>query len=396
MEYMKRTIPYGKHFIDEDDIKAVENVLRYKNLTQGDEVSLFEKDISDYVGSKYAVAFSSWTAGLHAACSVIGITNNDSVITSPITFVATSNSVLYCGGNPIFSDISNDSINICPDNLESLIKKNPNVKAIIPVHFAGVSCDMEKIKIIADKYNLFVIEDAAHALGGKHNDGSQIGSCKFSDMAGFSFHPVKSIAAGEGGMITTNNEELYRKLLRFRSHGINKLDDKFIKSEDANTNGIRNPWYYEMQELGYNYRITDIQCALGISQLNKINKFLNRRKLLANRYDKAFENLKNCTPLQKGLRNKSSNHLYILKINFKKIKKTKAQLMKQFFKSGIVTQVHYIPVFVHPYYKKKYKNKKKYLNSINFYNSALSIPLFYDLSDKEQRYVINKVKKFIG
>ncbi len=396
MEYMKRTIPYGKHFIDEDDIKAVENVLRHKNLTQGDEVSLFEKDISKYVGSKYAVAFSSWTAGLHAACSVIGITNNDSVITSPITFVATSNSVLYCGGNPIFSDISNDSINICPDNLESLIKKNPNVKAIIPVHFAGVSCDMEKIKIIADKYNLFVIEDAAHALGGKHNDGSQIGSCKFSDMAGFSFHPVKSIAAGEGGMITTNNEELYRKLLRFRSHGINKLDDKFIKSEDANTNGTRNPWYYEMQELGYNYRITDIQCALGRSQLKKLSKFIERRKDLVKNYDKAFKNLNNINLIQQDYRELSSHHLYVVRINFNKIKISRAEFMTKLRDKGIITQVHYIPVNLHPYYQKLGYDKNLNPNSLNYYSECLSIPIYYSLNYEEQTRVIKSIKKLIN
>ncbi len=393
---MEKIIPYGKHYIDEKDIKAVENVLKFKNLTQGEEVLLFEEAISNYVGSKYAVAFSSWTAGLHAACAVIGISKNDSVITSPITFVATSNSVIYCGGNPVFSDINKDSINICPNELENTVKKNPNIKAIIPVHFAGLSCDMEKIKIIADKYNLFIIEDAAHALGGKHHDGSNIGSCKFSDMAGFSFHPVKSIAAGEGGMITTNNENLYRKLLRFRSHGINKLDDKFIHRNDANTNGINNPWYYEMQELGYNYRITDIQCALGRSQLKKLPKFIRKRKELVNRYDKAFKGMDNLTLIQQDFRNISSHHIYVLKINFDRIKISRAEFMTKLREDGIITQVHYIPIHLHPYYQKLGYDKNLYPNSLNYYKECLSIPIYYSLNYEEQNKVIKSIKKLIN
>ncbi len=384
-------IPYGKHHIDKEDIKSVVRVLKSKNLTQGPFVDLFEKKIAKFVGAKYCVAVSSCSAGLHLAAIVSKLNKKKKLLTSPITFVSTANSSSFSGGNVVFADVEESTANLSVKSLTKEIKKN-KIQAIAPVHFGGLPCDMKKIKKIANKARAFVFEDAAHSFGAKYKNNKRVGSCCFSDMTVFSFHPVKSIAAGEGGAITTNNKNIYEKLKVLRNHGLEKNNRNFsIKNSKA-----IGPWYYEMQQLGYNYRITDIQCALGISQLNKINKFLNRRKLLANRYDKAFKNLKNCTPLQQGLRNKSSNHLYILKINFKKIKKTKAKLMKQFLKSGIVTQVHYIPVFIHPYYKNKYKNKKKYLNSINFYNSALSIPLFYDLSDKEQRYVIKKVKKLIG
>lgn len=389
-------IPYGKHFIDEDDIKAVESVLRSKNLTQGDEIPLFENAIAKNVGSKYAVAFSSWTAGLHAACVVSGISSEDSVITSPITFVASSNSVLYCGAKPIFSDIDKDSINICPKKLEDTIKSNPKVKAIIPVHFAGLSCDMKKIKILADKYNLTIIEDAAHALGARHMDGSKIGSCKFSDMTGFSFHPVKSIAAGEGGMITTNCKDTYRKLIRFRSHGINKLDDVLFSSKNAYTNKIKNPWYYEMQELGYNYRITDIQCALGRSQLNKLSKFIEKRRQLVQVYDKAFEGLKNITLVQNEYREISSHHIYVLRINFNKINISRAEFMNRLRDEGIITQVHYIPVTSHPYYQRLGFNTNLYPNSLNYYNECLSIPLYFSLENKDQQKVIKSIKSLLN
>ncbi len=393
---MSKIIPYGKHYIDEKDIKAVEEVLRYKNLTQGDEVDSFEKEVAKFVGAKYAVAMSSWTAGLHMANLALGIRKGDKVVTSPITFVATSNSVIYCGAEPIFSDIDCDTITICPKKLEQTIKKNPKIKAIIPVHYGGVSCDMESISLLADKYNLSIIEDAAHALGAKHSDGSMVGSCKYSDMTGFSFHPVKSIAAGEGGMITTNSYSLYKSLLRLISHGINKLDDSFINKEASNTNGKINPWYYEMQELGFNYRITDIQCALGKSQLKKLTKFIKRRKELVNQYDIAFKTFKNIEPIQTKNRNQSSHHLYVIRINFEKLNISRALLMSELRKKGIITQVHYIPVTSQPYYQKNGYNSLTYSESLNFYNEALSIPLYYSLTNKDQELVIEILKNLVG
>lgn len=396
MKNPNKIIPYGKHYIDDDDIKAVEEVLRYKNLTQGKEVENFEKAIAKFVGAKYAVAISSWTSGLHLANLVLEVKKGDKVVTSPITFVATPNSVIYCGATPVFSDIDSSTINICPKQLENTIIENPSIKVIIPVHFAGLSCDMESINKIAKKYNLFVIEDAAHALGAKHHDGSMVGSCKYSDMTGFSFHPVKSIAAGEGGMITTNDYSLYKRLLRLRSHGINKLDDDFININQSKTKGISNPWYYEMQDLGFNYRITDIQCALGLSQLKKLNQFINRRRELVEKYDKFFKGFNNLEPAQNNGREISSHHLYVIRINFNKIKYTRASLMNKLKDHGILCQVHYIPVTSQPYYSLKGYNTEHYTESQNFYNQALSIPLYFSLTDQDQEEVIKVFKKLIG
>ena len=393
---MSKYIPYGKHYIDEDDIKSVVEVLKYKNLTQGKEVDSFEKEVAKYVGAKYAVAMSSWTAGLHLANIALGIKKGDKVITSPITFVASSNSVIYCGAQPIFTDVDSDTINICPEKLEETIKNNSNIKAIIPVHYGGVPCDMESISFIAKKYNISIIEDAAHALGAKYSDGSKVGSCKFSIMTGFSFHPVKSIAAGEGGMITTNNEKIYKKLIRLRSHGINKLDDSFVNIQQSKSNGLLNPWYYEMQELGYNYRITDFQSALGKSQLKKLNLFINRRNDLVKRYDMAFSEIKYLNTIQNEFRANSSHHLYVVKINFKKIKMSRAELMIKLREFGIITQVHYIPVTHHPFYKKLGYNSQNLTNSLNFYDMCLTLPLYYSLKDNEQDYIIEKLLKLIG
>jgi UDP-4-amino-4,6-dideoxy-N-acetyl-beta-L-altrosamine transaminase len=392
---MSKIIPYGKHYIDEDDINSVIEVLKYKNLTQGDEVESFEKEVAKYVGAKYAVAISSWTSGLHLANLAIGVKEGDKVITSPITFVASSNAVIYCGGEPIFSDIEVNTINICPKKLEQTIKENSNIKAIIPVHYGGLPCDMQSISLIAKKYNLSIIEDAAHALGAKYSDGSMVGSCKFSCMTGFSFHPVKSIAAGEGGMITTNDEKIYKKLIRLRSHGINKLDDDFIDSKQSKSNGLTNPWYYEMQDLGYNYRITDFQCALGKSQLKKLDLFIERRKALVKRYDMAFTNHKYLTTIQNDYRALSSHHLYVIRINFEKINITRAQLMHRLREHGILTQVHYIPITHHPFYKKMGYNSDDYLNSLTFYNECLTLPLYYSLKDDDQDFIIERINQII-
>ena len=393
---MSKIIPYGKHYIDDDDIKSVVEVLKHKNLTQGDEIYSFEKELAKYVGAKYAVAMSSWTAGLHLANLALSINQGDKVVTSPITFVATSNSVVYCGGEPIFSDIDSSTINICPEKLEETVKNNSNIKAIIPVHYGGVPCDINSISLIAKKYNLFIIEDAAHSLGAKYSDGSMVGSCKFSDMTGFSFHPVKSIAAGEGGMITTNNEDIYKRLVRLRSHGINKLDDSFVNIDKSRTGEFSNPWYYEMQDLGYNYRITDFQCALGKSQLKKLNLFIKRRVDLVKRYDNAFSKVSNIDIIQKDYRSQSSHHLYVVKINFKKINITRAEFMLKLREYGIITQVHYIPVINHPFYQKLGYKSDNLMNSLNFYDECLTLPLYYSLKDDEQDYIIEKIYQIIG
>ncbi len=388
-------IPYGKHYIDQEDINAVIKVLKSDNLTQGPLISSFEKEISKYVGSKYSVAVSSCTAGLHLASIVSKMNKGKVLLTSPITFASTANSSLFCGGETIFADIDESTINISIDNIKNVILKN-KIHAIAPVHFGGLPCNMKKIKEIGDKVGAIIYEDAAHAFGAVYTDGSRVGSCKYSDMAVFSFHPVKSIATGEGGVITTNDKKIYDKLIRLRNHGLEKKKENFILKKNAFTNDLSNPWYYEMQELGYNYRITDIQCALGLSQLKKIDKFIKRRKDLAKKYDLAFENLQNCKPIQKNMRDPSSNHLYILKIDFQKLGKTRANLMNEFKRAEIITQVHYIPVIAHPYFQKKNYKKNNFPNTFDYYNSALSIPLFYDLTDKQQLYVIAQVKRLIG
>ena len=265
-------IPYGRQSLDEADIQAVVQVLKSDYLTTGPMVAEFERRVAEYVGAKYAVAVSNGTAALHVACLAAGIKAGDEVITSPITFAASANCVLYCGGKPVFADIDEESYNISPEEIEKKI--TGNTRAIIPVHYTGQPCDMEEIHRIARKHHLLVIEDAAHALGAEYK-GQKIGS--LSDMTCFSFHPVKPITTGEGGMITTNDEELYKKLLLFRSHGITR-EEEFLSENQGG-------WYYEQVELGYNYRITDIGCALGNSQLDKLDGFVERRREIAGGYD---------------------------------------------------------------------------------------------------------------
>lgn len=394
---MDNIIPYGKHYIDQDDIDSVVDILRNHNLTQGNAVDAFEKAIAEFVGAKYAVAMSSWTAGLHMACLAADVTKNHNVITSPLTFVASANAAIYCNAKPIFADIDAETLNISPANIENILKiKNNNVKAIIPVHFAGLPCDMESISKLATKNKSMIIEDAAHALGARYEDGSMVGCCKYSDMTGFSFHPVKSIAAGEGGMITTNNKEIYNRLLRIRSHGINKYGDNLVNKKMAYTNQYLNPWYYEMQELGYNYRITDIQCALGRSQLKKLPNFIKKRTELAKIYDDAFASLNNVALVHSQFRKNSSHHLYILRINYDACKISRAELMLKLREEKIYTQVHYMPVTSHPFYQKLGYSSSDFKETEKYYEEAISIPLYYSLTYNEQKKVINLITKLLS
>lgn len=397
----KKLIPYGKHYLDEEDIQAVVEVLRNGALTQGPKVAEFEKVIAEYTGVKYAVAVSSGTAALHLACIAAEIGNGDKVVTTPNTFVASANCVLYQGGIPEFVDIDAKTLNIDIQLLADKCKKTPDIKAIIPVHFAGFPCEMESIKSIANGIEAVIIEDASHALGATYSDGSRVGNCLYSDMTVFSFHPVKGIASGEGGMVTTNNEELYQKLLRFRSHGICKgnfdlpgvshLDNQLLKPECGVENGELKMWYYEMQDLGFNYRITDIQSALAISQMNKIEKFIEKRRNLVQRYDNFFKLNENLCCTQLNGREQSSHHIYVVQIDFGKNSISRHEMMKQLFDKGIGTQVHYIPVPMHPYYEKLGYKIADFPVTENFYNKALSIPLYYQLSEEEQNNVIDSI-----
>ena len=333
---------------------------------------------------------------MHLAALAGGVGPGISIVTSPITFVASANAARYCGGEVLFADIDSETINMSPDALRDVLLKNSNVKAIIPVHFAGLPCDMMAIKNLADDAGAIVIEDAAHALGATYSNGKRVGCCENSLMTIFSFHPVKAIAAGEGGMITTNDEATYRKLIRSRSHGINKLDDPLQVEAEAFTDGEQNPWYYEMQELGFHYRITDIQCALAFSQLSKLDSFISRRRDLVKNYDLAFSKMKSCRPAQTTGRDQSGHHLYILRIDFKQIALTRGQVMKKLREYGIGSQVHYIPVPSQPYYRQLGFRPEDYPKAQMYYEQALSIPLFFDLSDNQQNQVIQAIKEVVG
>lgn len=373
-----RYIPYGKHYIDSDDIKEVMKVLRSDWITQGPKIEEFEEKLTRYCGAKYAVAVSSGTAALHIACLTAGIKKGDEIITSPITFIASANCVLYCGGKPVFSDVQEDTINIDPEKIQENITKR--TKAIIPVHFAGYPCDLKEIYKIAKRHRLILIEDAAHALGAEYK-GTKVGSCKYSDMTVFSFHPVKHITTGEGGAVTTNDKNLYTRLLNLRNHGIYK------------SNGLqkqKGPWFYEMGHLGYNYRITDFQCALGISQLKKLDTFLKKRTQIAQGYNRAFERYRDLLkpPIYSNKDKKHAWHLYILRLNLENFKKKRRYIFEKLRSHGLGVQVHYIPVYTHPFYQENgYKNLR--CNSAEkYYKECISLPIFPDLKKAEIKYII--------
>lgn len=365
-------IPYGKQSIDEDDINAVLSVLRSDFLTTGPKIHEFEEIVRKYVGAKYAVAISNGTAALHAACFAAGIKAGDEVITTPITFAASANCAFYLGAKPVFADIKKDTYNIDSEDIKRKI--TDKTKAVIPVHYTGQPCEMDEIYKIAKEYNLVVIEDAAHALGADYK-GKKIGG--ISDMTTFSFHPVKHITTGEGGMIVTNNQEFYKKLQLFRSHGITR-DENLMHKSDGD-------WYYEQLALGYNYRITDLQCALGITQMKKLDKFITRRKELVNRYNNAFKEMKEIiTPFQqKGCNN--SWHLYVIQV------KERKKVFDYLRSSGIGVNVHYIPVYQHPYYQEHGYSDTKCENAEQLYQHIISLPLYPELKNEEQDYVIEQV-----
>ena len=386
-----RHIAYGRHFIDDEDINAVLNVLRGNNLTQGDRVPAFEDALASRVGARYAVAVCNGTAALHLACMAAGVGEGGAIVTTPNTFVASANCARFTGASVHLADIEDESLNLDPDLADSVCRRIGNVQALIPVHFAGLPCDMERVVKVARSYGSAVIEDASHALGAAYADGSAVGNCRYSDMTTFSFHPVKMITTGEGGMITTNDETLYRKLLRLRSHGINKLDDPLLSPVNAFDEGEVNAWYYEMQELGFNYRLTDMQAALGLSQLNKLDDFIDRRRMLARRYDAHWHEHALIRPTQTGTRGRSSLHLYPVRIDFEQLGMTRHCFMRALAEKGIITQTHYIPVHFHPYYERLGVSSEVLTIAEHYYREALTLPLYYSLSDEEQSYVIETI-----
>ena len=362
-------LSYGKQWIDDDDIRAVVETMRSAFLTQGPKLEEFEERICEYTGAKYCIAVASGMAALHIAVASLQIEKHKEGITSPNTFVASSNCMIYNGVKPIFADIDSKTYCIDPEKIKEKITEN--TRLIIPVHFAGQPCEMKSIFKIAKKNNIFVIEDAAHAIGSKHEDGSKVGSCKYSDLTIFSFHPVKTITAGEGGVITTDNKELYERLLLLRNHGITKS---------------------EMRILGYNYRLSDIHASLGISQLKKLDKFVERRREIVKKYNEAFISVDwLAIPYEKpGVY--SAFHLYVLQIDFDKIGKPRREVMEELKSRNIGTQVHYIPVHTQPYYQENYGYKRGDCPiAEDYYEKALSIPLYPRMINDDVDYVIKSI-----
>ena len=367
---MMNFIPYGKQSIDEDDINSVVEVLKSDFLTTGPKIKEFEDELCKYTNAKYCVAVANGTAALHLA-SLVLLNKGDKVITTPNSFVATSNSILYVEAKPIFVDIQEDG-NIDLDLCEEELKKDSSIKAIYVVHFSGNPVNQKKLKYLKESYNIKILEDCAHSLGASFGN-IKAGSCENSDCSILSFHPVKHITTGEGGAVTTNSKEIYEKLLELRAHGIKRLPD-FA------------PWYYEMHSLGFNYRITDMQAALGISQLKKLDSFVKRRKEIALRYDEAFLN-SIVKPLY-SFTNNSSYHLYVVKVDFSKLNISKVELFNKMREKNIGLQLHYIPINKQPYYKSLgYGNEDTPIMN-KYYDECFSLPMYSSLSNEEQEYVI--------
>ncbi len=371
-------IPYSRQWIDDDDINEVTKVLKADFITRGLKTPEFEERLAEFCGAKYCVVFNSGTSALHGAYFVLGLAKGDEFITSPNTFVATSNTGLYLGAKPVFVDVEKDTGNIDVSKIEESI--TGKTKLIAPVHYSGHPADLEKIHGIAQKNNTFVIEDACHALGAEYK-GQKIGSCKYSDMTIFSFHPVKHIATGEGGAVLTNSADYRERLRMFRSHGVTK--SKFIDEPHGS-------WYYEMQFLGYNFRITDIQAALGISQMKKIDLFVKRRRQIAENYNEAFkDNPYFDLPAEKDYA-RSSYHLYPLRLK-DKYKHNKSDIFSNLRERGLGIQVHYMPVYLHPYYRSLGYKKGLCPLAEDFYQREISIPLYPAMKDDDVKKVVNEI-----
>lgn len=377
-------IYYGHQHITEKDIQAVEKVLRSNYLTQGPVIESFEKKVANYCGAKYAVAVTNATSALHIACKAAGLGEGDVLWTSPITFTASANCGRYCGADVDFVDIDDKTYNMSVaelrHKLETAVQKP---KVVIPVHLAGQSCDMEAIKALADECNFKIIEDASHATGADYKN-TKVGSCCYSDMTVFSFHPVKIVTTGEGGMVLTNNKDLYEKLKLYRSHGI-------TRDADLMTQGADGPWYYQQIELGFNYRMTDLQAALGCSQMDSLDEFVARRRYLVKRYNEKLKELPLRTPYQDEATNPSW-HIYIIRVDFTKVTLSKKEIFARMRDRGIALNLHYIPVHTQPYYQNLGFKKGDFPVSERYYEEAITLPLYYDLTDEQQDQIIQALK----
>ena len=378
-------IPYGHQHIEQEDIDAVIEALKSDWLTQGPAVSTFEKKISDYCGAQNAVAVCNATAALHLAYLVLELGPGDILWTTPNTFVATANAALHCGATVDFVDIDEKTYNMCPLALADKLKEAASIgklpKIVVPVHFAGQSCEMESIKQLADQYNFRIIEDASHAIGGCYKK-FPIGNCKYSDITIFSFHPVKIITTGEGGIATTNDIELAHKMQILRSHGI-------VRHENDNSQSHGN-WYYQQIYLGFNYRITDIQCALGISQLNRIDQFVNRRNVLAERYHACLSSLPFILPTVIP-NNYSAYHLYVIQIDSKETNITRQMVFDHLRAVNIGVNVHYIPIHLQPYYRQFGFREGDFPIAEHYYQQTLTLPLYYSLMESCQDFIVEQL-----
>ncbi len=380
-------IPYGKQNITEEDVNAVVKALTSDFLTQGPEIASFEKAFAEYIGCKYAVAVSNGTAALHLCALALGVNKDSRVITSPITFAASANCVRYCDGEVYFADIDPETYLLDIKKVRALLENHPKgyFQGIIPVDFAGNAVNLEAFRKLANEFNCWIIEDACHAPGGYFIDSKGTkqfcGNSNFADLAIFSFHPVKHIACGEGGMVTTNDEALYNKLIKLRTHGITK-DSNLMHQNDGG-------WYYEMQELGYNYRITDFQAALGTSQLKRADAGIERRREIAQTYFDAFKTNQHIKG-QSGVIEGHAYHLYIIEVNNRK------ELYDFLRSKDIFCQVHYIPVHTLPYYKSLGWKQGDFVNSENYYQGCLSLPMYPTLTEEEQHFVIDTINSFLN
>jgi UDP-4-amino-4,6-dideoxy-N-acetyl-beta-L-altrosamine transaminase len=373
-------IPYARQWISEEDKEKVLEVLNSDYLTTGPFVEQFERAFAEYVGSKYAIAVSNGTAALHLAAQAMDIDRDSEVITTPISFAATSNCVLYNSGRPIFADVTSRGL-VNPQEIKKRVKEE--TAGLIPVHYMGLPCDMDDIHRIANENDLFIIEDASHALGARYRN-TKIGDCEYSDMATFSFHPVKHITTGEGGIITTNSESLNELLRNLRTHGITKNESKFKTHH-------REPWYQEMHHLGFNYRMTDIQAALGLSQLSRINEFVSKRREIAEKYSNFFEEFEDEVEIIHERDHEfHSYHLYVIKL---KDARKRLDLYRHLSKRNIYTQVHYIPIYRHPYYRELgYKDNLP--KAEEFYARILSLPMYPAMTAKEIQHVLDAIRDF--